>query len=118
MTTAIIRALERSRRLIAMLDEDDVDGAVLRAEIDAALDEVRRLAGSNGGPRRLNDIELHARIRKAVERAGSCAAWARQVGVGKSYAFDVYAGNRPASDTVLVALGLRRVRRRAEYEEV
>jgi hypothetical protein len=106
----IVHALERSRQLLDYLDEDDFDGAALRAEIEAALNEARRLAGRNQPPE-MTSLELHARIRREIDLAGSCAAWGRKVGVGKSYAHQVYNGERPPSDLVLAALGLRRIRR-------
>ena len=43
---------------------------------------------------------------RAIEKAGSVAAWGRSIGIGKSYAHEVHAGDRPASDAVLLSLGL------------
>lgn len=66
----------------------------------------------------IDDLHVHAKIREAVKKAGSCVAWARQIGISKSYAHDVFSGHRPVSDKVLAALGLMRVQRKQFYRPV
>ena len=106
MSTQIITTLERCRQLTAHLGEDDIDGAALRAEIDAALSAARKLIG-NGRPV-FDAMEVHRRISGAIRSAGSCAAWARSLGISKSYGHEIHNGLRPASDAILASVGLVR----------
>ena len=48
-------------------------------------------------------------LRRAVEEAGSQARFAEGVSLPQSYISDVLNGNRPPSDRLLSALGLKRV---------
>ncbi len=50
-------------------------------------------------------------LRVACERAGSQAAWAREVGLSPQYVTDVLVGRRRPTDHVLSLLGLRRIER-------
>jgi len=113
-----------------MIADGDVDGLLevsiagrtqpivdVREQLQSALDEAKRLAGSNHRPR-LNAAEVHARIGRAVAKAGSCTAWGRQIGVGKSSAHEVYAGYRPPSDRVLAAIGVVKAGHRDVFLEI
>lgn len=108
MSTQIITALERCRQLASsgVFDEDDIDAASLRAEIDAALAAARKLIG-NGRPE-LKSTHLHFRMTQAIERAGGIRKWAATLGISKSYAHEIYSSKRPAPDHVLAKMGLAR----------
>jgi DNA-binding transcriptional regulator YdaS (Cro superfamily) len=57
----------------------------------------------------LDQIDVFATIKQMIDAAGSQAAFARQVGVTPQYVSSVLNAQRPASDALLAAVGLRRV---------
>ncbi|GGD87305.1 hypothetical protein GCM10011390_02520 [Aureimonas endophytica] len=60
------------------------------------------------------DDDVRSFIRIECRRVGSRAAWCREVGLSPSYVGDVVSGRRAPGETMLTALGLRRV---VGYEE-
>jgi DNA-binding transcriptional regulator YdaS (Cro superfamily) len=61
----------------------------------------------------LHQIEVFATIKQKIDAAGSQAAFARQAGVTPQYVSMVLNAQRPASDALLAAVGLRRITVRA-----
>jgi DNA-binding transcriptional regulator YdaS (Cro superfamily) len=57
----------------------------------------------------IDQIEVFATIKRMIDVAGSQAAFARQVGVTPQYVSSVLNAQRPASDALLAAVGLRRI---------
>lgn len=53
--------------------------------------------------------EVRDRLRAACAAAGTARAWAAQNGLSSAYISDVMNGRRDPGDSVLRALGLRRV---------
>lgn len=66
----------------------------------------------------LDECGLALRIDAAIKSAGGCSAWARQIGITKSYAHDLQHRRRSPSDRILSALGLERVQQQQLYREV
>jgi transcriptional regulator with XRE-family HTH domain len=56
----------------------------------------------------LDQLEVFATIKQMIDAAGSQAAFARQAGVTPQYVSLVLNAQRPASDALLAAVGLRR----------
>ena len=59
----------------------------------------------------MNESQVIDRVRREVERAGSMRALAREWGVSPPYLSDVLNRRRTPGPSVLVPLGLRRVRK-------
>lgn len=57
----------------------------------------------------MTDLDPVEALKRAVEDAGSQNALARKIGVSQAYLSQVLSGARPPSDTLLGALGLKRV---------
>lgn len=57
----------------------------------------------------MHDIEVFAAIKRMVDAAGSQAAFARQAGVTPQYVSQVLNAQKPPSDDLLAAVGLRRI---------
>lgn len=60
---------------------------------------------------RMDDLDLATELRAACEAAGSQRAWALAHGVSPQYVSDVLAGRRDGGESILAALGLRRIER-------
>lgn len=115
MTATATKALRLAARFVEAMAEADIDGegfdigdehwtaADLRDEIRRGLDSLRQ------GPQQIHALELHARLTRAVDAAGSEAALARSMGVTRQYLHAVRAGHKPAGPAVLAHLGLRQV---------
>lgn len=101
MTTTAIKALKLALTL------DDADA--MRVEIVRALESLQQQ------PARFDDIGLHRRLTQKIKAEGSAAALARRMGVSKQYLGKVLDGTRPASETILDGLGLRRATGKAMY---
>jgi hypothetical protein len=81
-----------------------------RSILDLSFDELIQLP--------IDDAAVTLRIQAAILRAGGCSAWAKEVGITKSYAHDLQHGRRSASDRILAALGLERVQTEQLYREI
>ena len=71
------------------------------------LQDVQRKALQRGVP--LTEDGVRARLKAAIEKAGSQRAWAREHGLSAPFVNDVLRGNRQPSDRICEALGLVRV---------
>lgn len=115
MTATATKALKLAGLLVDFLEEADLDHAGfylgdehysandLRLELIAGLNSLRQ------GPQQIHALELHARLTRAVDAAGSEAALARSMGVTRQYLHAVRSGHKPAGPAVLRHLGLRQV---------
>lgn len=62
----------------------------------------------------LTSLDVCARLRAACRAAGGQQAWAQQNGVSPAYVCDVLNARRDPGDSILRALGLRKVVRYVE----
>lgn len=62
----------------------------------------------------LTYLDVCARLRAACRAAGGQQAWAQQNGVSPAYVSDVLNARRDPGDSILTALGLRKVVRYVE----
>ncbi len=80
------------------------------AEIAQAIRDLdTRNARANGGPRRLNDLEVHHRLGQAIKKAGGPAKAAAAWGVSRQHVYDVDNGKRAPGPALQAALGIRRL---------
>lgn len=118
MTATATKALRLSLKLIDFLEEADIDALGFYLGVDGdehyTANEIRLelIAGLNSlrqGLDMIHALELHARLTRAVDAAGSEAALARSMGVTRQYLHAVRAGHKPAGPVILRHLGLREV---------
>lgn len=83
----------------------DVPSEIARAILD--LDA--RAYQHNGGPRRLNELEVHYRLEQAIQKAGGPAKAASAWGVSRQHVYDVENGKRSPGPALQAALGIRRL---------
>ncbi len=118
MTATASKGLKLALQLIDWLEEADIDAAGFHLGEDGdehyTADELRLelIAGLNSlrqGPSMIHALELHAKLTRAVDAAGSEAALAKVMGVTRQYLNAVRSGHKPAGPAVLRHLGLRQV---------
>jgi hypothetical protein len=90
MTADELRALTAAGPAVVMVAKDDM--LRLLDEREAALDL----------------IGVYARLRDAIQAAGSQQAFARSIGISPTYLSDVLNARREPGDAILRALGLRK----------
>jgi hypothetical protein len=78
------------------------------AIVQAIYDLDARAYGRNQ-PLALDGLQVHARLRSAIEKAGGAAALARQLGIAKQTVLQQYDGTKSIGPTLLRHLGLRKV---------
>lgn len=114
MTATATRALRLAQQVIDAIAASDIDnqGIEIDGEIHSA-DEIRSvlrrgLESLRQGPLMIDGMEVHIRLRKAVAKAGSEAALARQMGITRQ-SLAVMNSRREPGPAILTYLKLRRV---------
>lgn len=92
----------RAAEILAALDGVPPDIALAIHDLDA------RAFGSNSIPT-INDLQLHARLAKAIKEHGSMSAAARAWGVKRQTVFGVMNDDTACPPAILRHLGLKRV---------
>lgn len=101
----------RSSEIIANIDWHPEIDAERRREIEDAIIALDRKTNS----RLLSEAEMTGKLMRDYRAAGSGVAWARKMGVGKSFGHDVLSAKRSPTPAILQKLGLRR---KTFYEEI
>ena len=92
----------RGMEIIAALG--DVPSDIARAILD--LDARAHLG--NGGPRTLNELEVHRRLGEAIKRLGGVRQAAEAWAVSRQHVYDVLDGKRTPGPALQSAMGIRK----------
>lgn len=65
----------------------------------------------------MKDIEVRQMLERAVEKAGSLRAWARNNSLSAAYVSDVILGNRKPGPSICLALGVEAVAGQTTYRK-
>jgi hypothetical protein len=68
-----------------------------------------RLTVLGGDVRIFDDAEIVQLLKVAIEQEGNQTAFAKRHSINRTFLNEVVNGKRPASDSILTALGLRKV---------
>lgn len=101
----------RSADIIASIDWHPQISQERRQQVEDAISALDR----KSNVRLLSEAEMSGRMMRDYRSAGSAVAWARKMGVGKSFGHDVLSAKRSPTPAILAKLGLRR---KTFYEEI
>lgn len=112
MTTAAVSHLRSALEAIDIAGHPvDLDIDQLRHDVAMALAAIQQQPGV------IDDIGLHARLRREIEKHGSMAAAARAWGIDRQIVFAVMNADRACPPSILAAIGMVRVGQRRLYRE-
>lgn len=96
----------------SLITEAKIAEVILRSEnLEISTDEARQLARTilrACGSLLMNDDDARELLRSEIEKAGGLVCWAKANEIPVSRVSEFNTGRRPASPTILVALGLCR----------
>lgn len=113
MSTAAVSHLRSALDAIDIADQPlDLDIGQLRHDVSQALAAIQQQPGV------IDDLGLHARLRREIEKHGSMAAAARAWGIDRQTLFAVMNADRACPPSILSAIGMVRVGQRRLYREL
>lgn len=108
MTQVAVQSLTRA---LEVLDYPEAaDPYLVREEIERALTSLRQ------GPKVIDDLGVHALLRKEIARVGSVAELARRMGITKQSLHDVYSAKKGPGPAVQTYFKLSKLGGRTRYE--
>jgi hypothetical protein len=112
MTTVAVTHLRSALEAINIAGHPlDLDIDQLRRDVSMALAAIQQQPGV------FDDIGLHARLRREIEKHGSMAAAARAWGIDRQVVVAVMNADRACPPSILAAIGMVRVGQRRLYRE-
>ncbi|SDG83765.1 hypothetical protein SAMN04487974_109126 [Pelagibacterium luteolum] len=121
MSKSVAQALELAQNVAFMLESTGFGDPIhlngrtyMPGELGSEFE--RALATLRQGPKVLDDLGVHAMLRKEIEKVGSVAELARRMNVTRQSLHDVYSGKKGPGPAVLGYFNLNRMGGRTKYE--